>query len=65
MEVAAQKGCILLRVSEPKEYQIEAIKHIISAVGDVFVSYPTGAGKSLIYQAAPGGGGGGRIPYLC
>ena len=45
-------ACEILGVVNVKEYQKEAIIKILEG-RDVFISQPTGSGKSLVFQAAP------------
>ena len=48
LKYAAQK----LKIDAFKELQVSAISHVLRG-DDVFVSLPTGFGKSAIYQALP------------
>ena len=47
-----QKIIETFKISEIAEYQYSAITSIIEK-RDVFISQPTGSGKSLVYQALP------------
>ena len=52
MDIVINKAATYLGVSSPKEFQKAAIAAVLSNK-EVFVSYPTGSGKSLIFQALP------------
>ena len=52
MEEIIKRACERLKVSSPKAFQIEAISALLLGK-DVFLSYPTGSGKSLVFQALP------------
>ena len=53
MEGHYQQICNIFKVESFTVHQKKAIHSIINERKDVFVNLPTGAGKSLIYQALP------------
>ena len=53
LEEAFRKASSKFKISELNIYQKLAIRKIFVEKEDVFVNWPTGSGKSLIYQALP------------
>ena len=54
-----------LNISELKDYQEEALK-LMKADKDLCIVWPTGSGKSLVYQLAPFIQGGGKLfAFIC
>ena len=46
------RACAALDVKEPKNFQRAALQALLEK-RDVFLAYPTGSGKSIIFQALP------------
>ena len=52
-KVAFSKVCETFGLQELSEYQKQSTINIVEKRLDVFVNFPTGYGKSLIYQSLP------------
>ena len=53
LEKAFKKVCETFNYKQLNNHQREAIESLVIKKRDVFVSLPTGFGKSVIYQALP------------
>ena len=53
MEGYYRQVCSIFKVESFSAHQKKAFHSVINEKNDVFVNLPTGAGKSLIYQALP------------
>ena len=47
------KVCATFKIESLNQYQKKAITEFVNGKNDIFVSLPTGFGKSIIYQALP------------
>ena len=53
MEAALQHAAAILCVKNPREEQKKVIELVLGGQHDVFVSFPTGFGKSFCFQSLP------------
>lgn len=53
IEIAFNDVCKIFNVENLNLHQRKAIKYVVETKNDVFVSLPTGCGKSLIYCSLP------------
>ena len=53
LDHAFVKVCDIFGFEKLNKHQEEAIRQVVELKVDVYVNFPTGFGKSLIYQALP------------